>query len=108
MFYVNGKCAKTRELNHYRASRGAILIYDHAVMNYRKKYFRTQNSDKTAGFGSDIARIWIWIWKIRNSKVPIPKYASLYHVVGIFSLEHSCLRKFHVIKNLGYLEYVES
>ena len=60
----------TRELNYYRASRRAIRIYDHAAMNFRKKYFRTQKYDKTAGFGSDIARI--RIRQIRNSKVPIP------------------------------------
>ena len=70
MFYVGGKCTITRELNRYRALRRAIRINDHSAMNYRKKYFRTQKSDKTAGFGSDTARI--RIRQIRNSKVPIP------------------------------------
>ena len=48
MCYGSSKCTTTRELNHYRALRRAIGIYDHAIMNYRKKYFRTQNSKKTA------------------------------------------------------------
>ena len=72
MFYVSGKRTMTRELNYYRVSRRAIRIYDYAAMNYRKKYFRTQKSDKTAGIGSDIARI--RIRQIRNSKVPIPNH----------------------------------
>ena len=72
MFYVSGKCTVTRELNHYRASHREIRDYDHAAMNYYKKYFRTQKSDKTAGFGSDIARI--RIRQIRNSKVPISSH----------------------------------
>ena len=69
---INGKCAKMRDLNHSPASPRAIRIYDQAVMNYRKKYFWTQKSDETAGFGSEIARI--RIRQIRNSKVPIPSY----------------------------------
>ena len=39
-------------------------------MNYCKKYFRTQKSDKTVGFRSDIAPI--RIRQFRNSEVPIP------------------------------------
>ena len=70
MFYVSGKCTATRALNHYWALHREIRDNDHAAMNYCKKYFRTQKSDKTAGFGSDIARI--RIRQIRNSKVPIP------------------------------------
>ena len=67
--YVSGKCTK---LNHYRASRWAVRICDHAVTNYRKKNFRIQKSDKTAGFGSKTARNRIrQIW---NFKVPIPSH----------------------------------
>ena len=61
---------KTRELNRCKASRRAIRVYGNTFTNYRKKYFRTQKSDETAGFGSEIA--WIRIRQIRYSEVPIP------------------------------------
>ena len=44
--------------------------YASMVTNYHKKNFRAQKSDETAWFGSEI--VWIRIWQIRNSKVPIP------------------------------------
>ena len=54
MSYFSGKYRKTSEY-HYRASRRAMLIYGNAVTNYLKKYFWSQKSDKTTGFGSEIA-----------------------------------------------------
>ena len=85
MSYISGKCAKTRKLNHYEASRRAILVYDHERTHYRKKYFRTQKqeifsdskSDKTAGFVSEIA--WIRNRQILNSKAPILSQVLITH-----------------------------
>ena len=39
MRYVSCKYTRKSYLNHYKASRRVIRIYDHAIMNYRKKYF---------------------------------------------------------------------
>ena len=93
MFYVSGKCTVTRELNHYWGSHREIGDYDHAAMNYCKKCFRTQKSDKTAGFGSDIG--WIRIRQIRNSKVPIPNLYNSTATRGKYSAAEE-YKKYHV------------
>ena len=54
---VMGNCTKTLELNRFRTSRREIFVFDHVVTNYHPKYFRTQKPNKTAVFGSEIARI---------------------------------------------------
>ena len=51
---ISGKCTKLSYLNHYYASRRAICIYNHAVMNYLKKYFWTQKSDKLPDSGPEL------------------------------------------------------
>ena len=66
-------------------------IYGNAVTNSRKKYFRTQNSDKTAGFGSEIA----WIRQIQNAgthlQIKLAPSAGLFE--AIVDTKSSCFRR---------------
>ena len=58
MSHISGKCTKTRELNHHKASRRATRIYDNVVSSYRKKIFELKtpiklpdSGPKLLGFG---------------------------------------------------------